>query len=53
MDAICGGNHQGIKTREEWNEHFIECLKDMSCLDCQCGILPTFDGDKIIGWHQI
>jgi len=50
---ICGGSHQVIKTREEWNKHFIKCLKDGSCLDCQCGILPDFDGDKIIGWHQI
>jgi len=53
MSAICGGNHQNIKTREEWNKHFTDALKDHSCLDCCCGILPIFQEDKIVGWHQI
>ena len=50
---ICGGNHQNIKTRKEWNEHFNDALENGDCLDCECGLLPTFDGDIIIGWHYI
>lgn len=37
--AICGGNHMSRKwTRKEALEHFINCAKDMSCIDCCCGI---------------
>jgi len=47
-------SHRDIKTREDWNKHFIESLdRDKNCEECELGLLPRFNGDKIYDWYYI